>query len=320
VLASPLVAGTAWHGYGGTPGAQQTVQNMFPTKGTWETEHSGGTWQADQLRTDFEEITQVMRNSAQSFVKWSLALDGNLGPHDGGCGDCTPIVTVNSTSGAISKDVEYYTLGHYSKYVLPGAQHIYSSNANGIVSVGFLNPDGSTALFAFNDSTASQTFQVQWGVNSFTYTLASYSGATFTWAGPQNGSYTVPATSQIQASSFNSVSGLETEETSDTNGGYDVGYSAPGAYAVYNNVNFGSSLSSVSVRTASAGNGGTLEFHLDSPTGTLISTVTLPVTGGWETWQTVTGTVSGAAGVHNLYAVFQGTGSIANINWFQFAQ
>lgn len=320
VLASPLVAGTAWHGYGGTPGAQQTVQNLFPTKGTWETEHSGGTWQTDQLRTDFEEITQVLRNSGKSFVKWSLALDENLGPHDGGCGDCTPIVTVNSTTGAITKDVEFYTLGHYSKYMLPGAQRVFSTNANGLVSVAFLNPDASKALFVFNDSAASQTFQVQWGANSFTYMLASYAGATFTWTGTQNGVPSIDATAQIQASSFNTVSGLETEETSDTNGGYDLGYSTPGEYAVYNDINFGTSVSGVSVRTASGGNGGTLEFHLDSPTGTLISTVTLPVTGGWQTWQTVTGTVTGASGVHSLYAVFQGTGSIANLNWFQFTQ
>jgi glucosylceramidase len=320
ILASSQVAGTAWHGYAGTPGAQQTVQNMFPTKGMWETEHSGGTWQTDQLRTDFEEITQVLRNSGVSFVKWSLALDENLGPHDGGCGDCTPIVTVNSTTGAITKDVEYYTLGHYSKYVLPGAQRIYSSNANGIVSVAFLNPDQSIALFAFNDSAASQTLQVQWGANSFTYTLVSYSGATFTWSGTQSGTYSVSATSQIQASSYNTESGLETEETSDTNGGYDLGYTSAGSYAVYNNINFGTSVSTVKVRTASGGNGGTLEFHLDSPTGTLIATATLPVTGGWQTWQTVTGTVTGASGVHNLYVVFQGGSSISNVNWFQFGQ
>ena len=73
LAASPLIAGTAWHGYGGTPGAQLTVQNQFPTLGTWETEHSGGTWQSDQFATDFLEITQVMRNAAKSFVKWSLA-------------------------------------------------------------------------------------------------------------------------------------------------------------------------------------------------------------------------------------------------------
>jgi len=69
IAASPLIAGTAWHGYAGTPGAQQTVQNQFPTLGTWETEHSGGTWQTDQFTTDFLEITQVMRNASKSFVE-----------------------------------------------------------------------------------------------------------------------------------------------------------------------------------------------------------------------------------------------------------
>ncbi|MGA3079742.1 MAG: hypothetical protein ABSG56_39460, partial [Bryobacteraceae bacterium] len=60
------VAGTAWHGYAGAPGAQQLVQNQFPSLGTWETEHSGGTWIADQFTSDFLEITQVLRNSAKS--------------------------------------------------------------------------------------------------------------------------------------------------------------------------------------------------------------------------------------------------------------
>ncbi len=327
VLASNLVAGTAWHGYGGTPGAQQTVENMFPTKGTWETEHSGGTWVTDQFTTDFVEITQVLRNSAKSFVKWSLALNENLGPDLtqnaglGGCNTCTPIVTVNSQTGAITKDLEYYTLGHYSKYVMPGAKRIYSSNANGIVSVAFLNPDGSKALIAFNSSNASQGFQVQWGTQSFSYTLPASAATTFTWTGTQSGTASIAATAQIQGSSYSSESGLQTETTSDSAGGYDLGYITAGAQAVYKNVDFSASISGVSVRTASAGNGGTLEFHLDSPTGALVASVTLPVTGGWQTWQTVTAPASGASGVHDLYLVFSGggsTNSIANLNWFQF--
>ncbi|MGD0632297.1 MAG: chitobiase/beta-hexosaminidase C-terminal domain-containing protein, partial [Terracidiphilus sp.] len=150
------VAGTAWHGYGGAPGAQQLVQNKFPALGNWETEHSGGTWQSDQFTTDMLEITQVLRNSSKSFVKWSLALDEKLGPNLtqnaglGGCNTCTPIVTVNSVTGAVTKDIEFYTLGHYSKYVLPGAVRVYSSNTPAIASVAFQNPDGSMALIAYN--------------------------------------------------------------------------------------------------------------------------------------------------------------------------
>jgi len=336
IQASPQVAGTAWHGYGGTPGVMSTIQNYFPAKGNYETEHSGGTFISDQVKADFEEITQAMRNWARSYVKWSLALDQNMGPHTGGCGICTPIVTVNSSTGAVSYDIEYYTTGHFSKYVLPGATRIYSSNASGIVSAAFLNPDGSKALVVFNDSGSTQSFQVQWGSQSFAYTLPSLAGATFAWTGAQSGSYTVSATSQIQASSFNSTAGndvigdnttfgLQTENTSDTNGGYDVGFSSDGDYAVYKNVDFGAGVSQVSARLACGATGhcgGTLEFHLDSASGTTIAAVTIPATSGWQTWTTVSAPASSATGVHDLYVVFKapasGTSALGNLNWFQF--
>jgi glucosylceramidase len=322
------MAGTAWHGYGGAPGAQQLLQNQFPNLGNWETEHSGGLWQQapDQFNVDILEITQVMRNSSKSFVKWSLALNEKLGPNLtqnaglGGCNTCTPIVTVNSTTGAVTKAIEFYTLGHYSKYVLPGAVRVYSSNTPAIATVAFQNPDNSIALIASNATAASQTFQVQWGNQSFSYTLPATSIATFTWSGAETGVVPpVAATAQIQGSSFSTESGLETETTGDSTGDYDLGYLTPGAYTYYENVDFGASVSQVSVRTASAGNGGTATFYLDNMTGTPIATVNLPVTNGWQTWTTVTATVTGASGVHNLYVVFNGaTSSISNVNWFQF--
>ena len=321
------VAGVAWHGYSGTPGAQQTVQNLFPNQGAWMTEHSGGTWISDQFTSDFVEITQVVRNAAKGYVKWSLALDQNKGPNLttsaglGGCTTCTPIVTVNSGTGAVTKTIEYYTLGHYSKYVLPGAVRIYSSNTPQVASTAFLNPDGSTALIAFNSSNTSASFSVQWGAQAFSYTLPAQGAATFVWAGTQSGTPATAATAAIQGSSYSSQSGLQTETTSDSTGTYDLGYLTAGGYAVYKNVDFGTGVSQVSVRTASAGNGGTATFYLDSASGSPIATVNLPVTGGWQTWSTVTATASGATGVHDLYVVFGGGGStdsIANINWFQF--
>ncbi len=181
-----------------------------------------------------------MRNWARAYVKWSLALDENQGPHTGGCSTCTPIVTVNSTSGNVTYGTEFYTMGHFSKYVLPGANRVYSSNALGIVTAAFVNPapDNSRVLVAFNDSSQSQTFEVQWGTQSFTYTLPALAAATFTWSWNtkrRNTGLHRQRNSQIQASSFNSTAGnntpgnyltwgLETELTSDTNGGYDVGY------------------------------------------------------------------------------------------------
>jgi glucosylceramidase len=328
VLASPLVAGTAWHGYAGPVGAQQGVANQFPTKGNWQTEHSGGTFIADQFTDDFEEITLVLRNAGKAYVKWSLALDQTLGPNlsqvpnagYGGCNTCTPIVTVNSSTGAITRDIEFYTLGQFSKYILPGATRIWSSDTPTIVSSAFVNPDNTRVLVAFNNASSPQTFQVQWGTQNFTYTLPAFAAATFTWSGTATSAPTLPATQQIQGASYSSQSGLETEITGDTTGSYDLGYVNPGAYTVYKNVAFGTGVSSVNVRAASGGGGGTVSFYLDSLTSAPIATVTIPPTGGWQTWQTFTAPVTAASGAHTLYAVLNGTATngLFNLNWFQF--
>jgi glucosylceramidase len=334
------IAGVAWHGYAGTPGVMTPIRNMFPSLGAYETEHSGFVTNPDQASLDFPEIIQNMRNWARAFVKWSLTVDENQGPHTGGCSTCSPIALVNSTTGNITYSIEYYTLGHFSKYVLPGANRVYSSNAQGIVTAAFVNPapDNSRVLVAYNTSSATQTFEVQWGAQSFTYTLPALAAATFAWSGTQGASYTVSAKSRIQASSFNNTAGnntprkyqtwgLETELTSDTDGGYDVGFASDGNYAVYKNVDFGTGVTSVTARLACQQNpgncDGTLEFRLDSNSGTLVASVTIPSTGGFQAWQTTpSANASGASGVHDLYVVFKapasGTASLGNLNWFQF--
>ena len=329
VAGSPNIGGTAWHWYGGPPGAMTTVHNLYPGLNNYVTEASGGTWISDEVKQDFEMIVHSMRNWASSYVKWGLALDQNRGPHYGGCGTCTPLVTVNSQTGAVSYPIDYYTLGHFSKFVTPGSTAVWSSNAPGLISSAFVTPQHTVVLVAYNDSAGSQTFQVNWHRRSFQYTLAALSGATFTWQGniestaPARGhvpDYTIAATQQIQASSYTQVSGLQSETCTDGGAGFDMGYAAEGSWLAYDNIDFGSGVSGVEVRWASAGNGGQLEFRLDSASGPLIAQGTLPVTAGWETWQTFPLSASGAQGVHKLVVTFHGSGSagLGNLNWFRF--
>jgi len=322
------IAGIAWHGYGGTAGSQQNLHNLFPNLGQWMTEHSGGTWNSDQFTTDYLDIAGVMRSWGSGFIKWSLALDQNLGPNlarnagMGGCNTCTPIVTVNSQTGDVTKAIEYYTIGQYSKFVLPGAKRIYSNNTPAILSAAFLNTDGSIVLVAYNGQTTAQSFNVQWGSNqSFTYSLPAQSAASFIWSGNQSGTPLIDATSQISASSFADENGLAIEGTSDATTGFDLGYISNNSYIRLDNVDFGTagSITSVKLRSASNGSGGTATFYLDSMTSTPIAKITLPITGGWQAWKTTSAAVSNLSGVHSLYVVFSGTtNSIANVNWLQF--
>jgi glucosylceramidase len=354
---SAQIAGVAWHWYGGPTGAMTTLHNLFPLLNQYVTEASGGTWIYDEEQTDFEMIIHSMRNWSRSYVKWSLALDENRGPFiQGGCGTCSGLITVNSVTGAVTNNIDYYTLGHFSKFVLPGAVRVWSNNAPGLISAAFINPlrhtgiagpdrsesrDRPRVLVVYNDSASAQAFQVVWYGKSFQYSLPSYAGATFQWEDleylcqPSRWTPVIPATIQIQASSYNQVSGLQTESCSNTDskscsdtdsngvatGGFDLGYSSPGSWAEYRNIDFGSGVHSVSVRVANgSGSPAAIEFHSGSPAGPLLAQATIPNTGGWQTWQTVTATVSSAAGVQNLYLVFSSgvVGAAGNVNWFQF--
>lgn len=319
---SPKVAGTGWHWYAGSPGAMTVLHNLFPDKENHVTEAASGTWIADPVTNDFEMIIQSMRNWSRSFIKWALVLDENHGPHQGGCSTCTPVVTIDSQTGALRYEIDYYTLGHFSKYVLPGATRIYSTNPTGMVSAAFQNPDGSKALVAFNDTGADKNFQVVWGRHTTHYRLPPYSGATLSWNGVQSETYPIPATTKIQSSSYDDVFALQTETTSDEDGGYNLGFSVNDSYARYNNIDFGDGVSKVEARvsnSASARNGSTIEFHLDTPGGELIATVPVPDVGGFQSWTTVSSPVSiPVTGVHDVYLVFKSNGSAGNVNWFYF--
>ncbi len=127
-----------------------------------------------------------------------------------------------------------------------------------------------------------------------------------------------------QAESYSSQSGTQVETTSDTGGGQNVGYIAPGDWLSYSNVDFGSpTATSVTTRRASGSTAtGTIQYRLDSTTGPIIASVPVSNTGGWQSWGSVTTALSGSAtGVHNVYITFTGSGGdFVNVNWFQFAR
>jgi endoglucanase len=126
------------------------------------------------------------------------------------------------------------------------------------------------------------------------------------------------AFSQIEAESYNSQSGVQTESCGE--GGQDVGYIQNADYTVYNNIDFGTGATGFQARVASATSGGNIEIRLDGTTGTLVGTCSVAGTGGWQTWTTRTCTVSGVTGAHNLYLRYtgSGTGYLMNFNWFKF--
>lgn len=185
-LARRYVAGVAWHCYGGDVSAQSTVHDAHPDKDVFFTECSGGDWAprfADNLLwTTQHLVIGATRNWARGVLMWNLALDEHHGPHTGGCGNCRGVVTIDSATGVVTRNEEYYALGHASRFVPPGARRIASTaRAGAVETVAFRNPGGAIVVIAANPDTTGTTVRVRHGQRAFTATLPARSVATFRW-------------------------------------------------------------------------------------------------------------------------------------------
>jgi glucosylceramidase len=186
--ARKYVNAVAWHCYAGDVGVQETVHAAYPTKDAYFTECSGGGWAtvfADNLK--FFVGTLIIgstRGWAKGIALWNLALDENAGPHLGGCGNCRGVITINSATGAVTRNVEYYALAHASQFVRPGAHRIASStNVNGLQTVAFKNADdASKVLIVLNTAAAEVSFAVHSGGKTILYAMPAGAVVTLVWS------------------------------------------------------------------------------------------------------------------------------------------
>ena len=125
---------------------------------------------------------------------------------------------------------------------------------------------------------------------------------------------------RVEAETMSWSSGIKTEKIDA--GTLAIGFIEDGDYVKVSGVDFGEDgAGEFFASVASEGSGGKIELHLDSPTGGIVGTATVPVTGGWQKWETVSGKVSGATGVHDLYLRFAGDdGYLFNVDWWQFRE
>ncbi|MEB8330272.1 PKD domain-containing protein [Flavobacteriaceae bacterium KMM 6897] len=80
-------------------------------------------------------------------------------------------------------------------------------------------------------------------------------------------------------------------------------------------------ITSVKYKVASALSGGSIEFRVGSPAGTLLATTNVPSTGGLESWVAVETTFADPGSKNDLFFVFKnssGTQNIFNLNYVEF--
>lgn len=122
----------------------------------------------------------------------------------------------------------------------------------------------------------------------------------------------------IQAEDFFFNQGLELENTTDTGGGQNVGYTNSGDYLDYNIRVSEESAFIIEARIACNSNAGVLEFQqLDADDEILNNQrLDVPVTGGWQEWETVSTVMNFSAGSGKLRVKI--VQPEFNINWFRF--
>lgn len=117
----------------------------------------------------------------------------------------------------------------------------------------------------------------------------------------------------VQAENYSQQSGVLKETTKDTGGGQNVGWIDTGDWMDYDVNVITAGTYTVQYRVSSPSNVGKIQLKKGS---TILATTAVPATGGWQTWQTVTATVSLSAGPQTL-RLQAATGGF-NLNWIQF--
>ena len=121
----------------------------------------------------------------------------------------------------------------------------------------------------------------------------------------------------IQAESFTNQSGLATENTTDTGGGLNIGYTDVNDYAEYPVFISQSGIYDLNLRVAAQWQSGQIEISLiENGTSEILGLFNLPVTGGWQSWVTNSNEVDLIAGVYTLKIRVAQPGF--NFNWMEF--
>ncbi len=162
--------GIGFHWYEDWSGGKQMFSNVamvnkaFPDKNILFTEGCAESF--DSTRYNHwglgEEYGRSMindfNNGAVGWTDWNILLDETGGPNHVQ-NFCFAPVHADTRSGELIYTNAFYYIGHFSKFIKPGAKHIISSPSRSqLLSTSFVNADGSLVVVVMNESDKEATF------------------------------------------------------------------------------------------------------------------------------------------------------------------
>jgi glucosylceramidase len=189
ILADPVagkyVEGTAFHLYGGTADAFTKVHNLYPRKDLFMTEQSIAQRPNSPMLDIAEPVDRVLigatRNWSRNVLLWNLAADPQAGPHtnDGGCTGCWGALTLDGDN--VTRNVAWYALGHFSKFVPPDSIRIGTKNLEQLDNAAFLTPDDKIVLVVSNTGNFPFAFGISYHGTIANTSLPPESVGTYVW-------------------------------------------------------------------------------------------------------------------------------------------
>jgi glucosylceramidase len=160
--AARFVWGIGFHWYEPWSGGEQMFDNIrlvhetFPDKHLIFTEGCADSFNAQKLH-DWSLGEQYGRSMINDFnggavgwTDWNVLLDETGGPNHVR-NFCFAPVHADTKTGQLTYTNSYYYIGHFSKFVRPGAKRIASSaSRSALLTSAFINPDGKVAVVVMN--------------------------------------------------------------------------------------------------------------------------------------------------------------------------
>ena len=105
-----------------------------------------------------KQIINDLNNYSEGWIDWNMYLDETGGPTYVS-NFCEAPIMIDKNSGQISYMSSYYYIGHFSKFIEPGATRVYCGNdaLSNLYSPTYVNPDGKKIVVIENTASRRRT-------------------------------------------------------------------------------------------------------------------------------------------------------------------
>ncbi len=161
------ISGIAFHWYTGDHfEALQCIRDKYPdkelifTEGCVEYSRFATAGQSQNAEMYAHDIIGNLNAGMNGYIDWNLILDENGGPNHVG-NFCDAPVMCDTTKDTVDVKLSFYYIGHFSRFVKPGAKRILVSRyTDKLDCCGFVNPDGEVVVVVLNKTDEAQSFEI----------------------------------------------------------------------------------------------------------------------------------------------------------------